>query len=429
MIVKMDTIDGSHGHNAIAYTVNKGKSENREPHPEFLRANFIDEDWLFGGVEPTEAWTMMKLRQDNSGHYVKDPFFRIEICPPQEQCENWSMDDWQKCLDDVIRILDHTDRIGKNGQVIGRHTDLKHSQYIAAIHKDTDNWHIHVVANRITENDEIQDAHRCKERAKMAADAFAKERGWVKAEDRPNQRIENIHKDAIDVLANMGSFSIEDYFAGLRAKGWKVDAKYDSEGICRGYSVGEDVFKPNGQLSSSIRFKASQLKHGRDLTVSRLKKTWDKLHPAKIQSVQPQVQRPVVKVEEPRNVTPVAPAPQKSTVPMVSYLYDDKSFTIPKSIDEIIRQNIVMPKEEDYEGEIDCPDMPLFEDVAKTAAAIFMGYLDAATTTTPTSGGGGGASGGWRDNDDDKERARNAAKAASSMHTPKHSPKRIRRRR
>ena len=434
MIIKMETVSSSHGHNAIAYAIDKGRNEKREPLPEFLHGNFVDGQSVIGSPDPTTVWMEMQLHQKNSRHNVKDGFIRLEICPPQEECQNWSESDWKKCLDDAIRLLDLTDHTTKNGKVNGRHTDLKNSQYVATIHRDTDNWHIHVVANRVTMDGKLQDANWCKERARAAADAFAQERGWVKAADRPNERIEKIHNDAIAVLRGMSSFSIEDYFAGLRAKGWEVDAKYDSKNICRGYSVGEDIMKPNGQLSSAIRIKASDLKHGKDLTVSRLAKTWAALHPVKKPTVQTPTVTPAAKVEKPgiRTEEPKRPAAapaevQKPKESTVAYQHEGKSFEIPKVIDDFIRENITLPKAEDYQNEWNgVPAMPKLDEVASTAAAIFAGYMDAATTVAPTSGGGGGGSSkGWRGkkDDDDRDRARNAAQTASAIHTPPHSKK------
>ena len=39
---------------------------------------------------------------------------------------------------------------------------------------------------------QMQDTHKCKERAKMAADIIAEEYGWTKAEERENRRMERI---------------------------------------------------------------------------------------------------------------------------------------------------------------------------------------------------------------------------------------------
>lgn len=425
MVIKMNTIGSSHGAAAINYAMDKNKSEAREPRPEFLRVNYFEMDSLTGEPPmPTEIHDQMKLLQERSRHNVKDPFFRIEICPPQEECKNWTEKEWQKCLDDAIYHLDHTDCISnKSGKILGHHTDLQHSQWVATIHRDTDNWHIHLVANRLTMDGKMQDGHRCKERAKSAANAFAQKRGWVKAEDRPNQRKNNINRDAYNILRNMTSFNFEDYFARLRARGWLVEETRDSSGVCRGYSVGEEIRKPDGKLSSVIKFKSSELGHSRDLMPSRIKATWQKIQNEKVQDAR-KVEKPTIKVEEPKRLATVVSSPSEPVKPStVSCEYEGEKFEIPKHIDDVIRENIALPDEEDYEGEREgIPEMPELDEVAETAAAIFVGYIAAATTVAPSSGGGGGSTGGWRDKNDE-ERAKNAALQASQMHTPAHSPK------
>lgn len=175
MIIKVNTISSSHGHNAIEYAMNKKMSDKEKP--EFLASAHLPVGDILGPVDSTCIWESMKRRQANSGHKIKDGFFRIEICPPMEKCRNWSMKDWEKLLEDSIRHLDSTDFLGKSGNVIGKHTDIAHSQWIATIHRDTDNYHIHLIANRINENNEVQDDTRCRNRGVLAANKLAEERG------------------------------------------------------------------------------------------------------------------------------------------------------------------------------------------------------------------------------------------------------------
>lgn len=287
MIIKITTISSSHGHNAINYAMNKREKIEKStatqqlPRPFILATNGIPNDNIF--LEPpnaSEVWMDMRMKQMQSRHRIKDGFFRIEICPSKEECQGWRPSDWQKLLDDAIRHLDSTDFVTKSGKVIGKHTDIAHSQYVAAIHRDTDNYHIHLIVNRITMDDRLQDANKVRERGFLAANKLAEERGWVKAIDRDADRKEKIHGDALAVLRQMKAFSLEEYFKAMRAKGWLIDAKYDSQGICRGYSIGEKLYKPNGALSSTVMYQSSKLGFGRDLMVSRLQGTWNSLHPS-----------------------------------------------------------------------------------------------------------------------------------------------------
>ena len=136
------------------------------------------------------------------------------------------------------------------------------------------------MANRLTMDGQMQDTHKCKERAKMAADIIAERYGWVKAEERTNHRMERIHDAAMNVLMGMDTWDIETYFAEMRRNGFEVEPTYDSQGVCRGYSIGEKLYDLDGNYSSTVMYKASAKKfgHGRDLTVSKLYGTWQKLH-------------------------------------------------------------------------------------------------------------------------------------------------------
>lgn len=293
MIIKANPIAASHAGNAIRYAMEKDSKHGGEL-PLFLYSQHIATN-ITGEPFPKDVYDAMRMRQQSSGHNLSSPFWRIEICPPMEECRNWTEEQWQQCLQDTIRLMDTQDYVNpktgkiptrsrkdKNGIIVttpqvGRFK-LADSQLVATIHKDTDDWHIHVIANRITEHNEVMDTHKCNIRALLAANAFADEYGWTKAEDRENQRKERIHADAIEVLKSMQTFSLEKYFAGMRAKGWIVEpGTPDQIGKIHGYSIGEKLYKQNHQSSSTVMYKASSLGHGRDLTVSRLERTWKKL--------------------------------------------------------------------------------------------------------------------------------------------------------
>ena len=299
MVIKMDTIDGAHAANAINYVLDKEKAR-KEDKPVFLAANNIELNPLTDKpYSPVEVLMDMQLLQAASRHRAEKPFWRIELCPPPEVCQNWTMAQWDRFCKDCVQVLDVTDykreavkdKDGKTvidkrtGQpkvkVSGRHTQLANSQYVATIHFDTGKPHVHIVANRLTMDGEMQDTHKCKERAKTAADIIAEKYEWTKAEERDNKRMERIHDAAMKVLKGMDAWDIETYFAGMRRNGFEVEPTYDSQGVCRGYSIGEKLYDLDGNYSSTVMYKASAKKfgHGRDLTVSKLYGTWQKLHP------------------------------------------------------------------------------------------------------------------------------------------------------
>ena len=165
MVIKMDTIDGAHAANAINYVLDKEKAR-KEDKPVFLAANNIELNPLTDKpYSPVEVLMDMQLLQAASRHRAEKPFWRIELCPPPEVCQNWTMAQWDRFCKDCVQVLDVTDykreavkdKDGKTvidkrtGQpkvkVSGRHTQLANSQYVATIHFDTGKPHVHILAS------------------------------------------------------------------------------------------------------------------------------------------------------------------------------------------------------------------------------------------------------------------------------------------
>ena len=286
----MSTIDGAHAANAINYVLDKEKAR-KEDKPVFLASNNIELNPMTGKpYSPVAVLMDMQLLLATSRHKVNEPFWRIELCPPPEVCRNWTIAQWDDFHRDCIRVLDSLDYKREQARpkvkVSGKHTMLAKSQYVATVHFDTGKPHVHIVANRLTMDGEMQDTHKCKERAKTAANIIAEKYGWTKAEERENKRMERIHDAAMKVLKGMDAWDIETYFAGMRRNGFEVEPTYDSRGVCRGYSIGERLYDLDGNYSSTVMYKASAkgFGHGRDITVSKLPNIWQKMHPVVLES-------------------------------------------------------------------------------------------------------------------------------------------------
>lgn len=284
----MTPISGEHASNVINYMLYKEKAK-KEDKPVFLRANHLEVNPLTGlPFSAQEILMDMKLRQATSGHNIKDPYWRCEFCPPPEVCRNWDMEQWGLFLDDCVMIADSL-------IYRGRHLMLANSQFLTAVHFDSGKYHVHFVGNRVTEDNQVMDTHQYKRHAKAIANAIAEKYCWSKAEDRGNLRKERIHTDALTVLKRMSAWNIDDYFRGMQNLGWKVEPRYDSNGVCRGYSIGEDLYTKDGTYSGTVMYKASELGYGRDLTVSKLVLTWQKLHPKEQEEREQSKPQPVVK--------------------------------------------------------------------------------------------------------------------------------------
>lgn len=401
MIIKVNVIDSNHGHNAIAYALTKKqRQENSGDSPIYLRSNFLPDDDILGiPISPFTAYSCMKIHQNNSGHHVKSGFFRIEICPSVEECEGWTMEDWQQCLDDAIRHLDAVELRNRTGKVYAAHMQIARSQYVAAIHRDTDKPHIHLIVNRITEDDKLQDANYCGERAKRAAENMARERRWTKAADVDGARKDKIHEDALDVLRSMEVFSINDYFAGMRARGWVIKAnRRDRDGVLHGYSIGEKLLKKDGTLSSTVLYNASKLGVGRDLTVKNLEHTWKRLHQSDVRISRPgttvssRTSQPVIPPLPAGSA--VAPDVRRPSVPrwecsevLVKPL-DQKEGTmvrVPSLVSDIINNDVKPLNPMDYKDPFS--KIPTQQVIVAAAFFEFLLAVDA-----PVSGGGGGGS-------------------------------------
>ena len=109
MVIKMETIGGAHAANAISYVLDKEKAR-KENKPVFLAANNIELNPLTGKpYSPVEVLMDMQLQQATSKHRAENPFWRIELCPPKEECRDWTMEQWERFCKDCVKVLDSTD--------------------------------------------------------------------------------------------------------------------------------------------------------------------------------------------------------------------------------------------------------------------------------------------------------------------------------
>ena len=413
----MNSIGGSHGGNAIRYAMDKDIEMYREKKVSIIGSNNLDCSDI-AGYELDSAFVkdQMQLTQHKRKEIAK-PFWRIEVCPPMEECQGWTEADWRNFVDEVVGELDRTDVLDKNGKVAAEHTDLAHSQWVAALHRDTDNWHVHIVANRVTEDGRVQDDYRSMTRAQLAANAIADRHGWTRAENRRPARKERIHADAVRVLRNMDRFDLDGYFARMRQLGYKVEARYDAGGVCRGYSIGEEI-RHNGKLSSTIMLQASKLGHSRDLMVSQLEKTWWRLHPESARAQTGGMQHRDFGQNQP--ASPVI----KPKEAFVTWRVGRQYYSVPERLDRLVMQEIRLPQPEEYANEVDgIPDIPSVEDAAGMAVSLLVGMMTA-DAHTGGGGGGGGSDLPWgRDKEKEENFARRAAAVASERCTPAHSAK------
>ena len=387
MIAKASTI--SHGANAIRYSVNKEKAD-------IVKANLLPDN-----ISPEAMYGRMMLVQRkfaeniNKGRPLGRNVIRIEISPSEEESRGWTMNDWASLSNEFIRVFDSIDLSGKTKRASSKQTNLKGSQYIAALHRDSKSGilHLHIDANRVDMEGRINDSHKIGERAVMAANIINERRGWMQSEEIGIRHRQEISVCCMEILRKMDKFSWKQYEAELTKRGYKVHLQEKESGGVYGYSI---------KRGNSI-YKSSVLGIGRSLTPSKIEATWAKLHPQERKS---EPTKPISQQTRTADITPIS-QPVIKHYNIATDEYHSYHVEIPDAADNIIRQNCSLEE---------AHPLAKLEEIQHTALLLFAGYLDAATSMA-TSSGGGSDTGGWgRDKDEDElEWARRCARMANSM--------------
>ena len=387
MIAKASTI--SHGANAIRYSVNKEKAD-------IVKANLLPDN-----ISPEAMYGRMMLVQRkfaeniNKGRPLGRNVIRIEISPSEEESRGWTMNDWASLSNEFIRVFDSIDLSGKTKRASSKQTNLKGSQYIAALHRDSKSGilHLHIDANRVDMEGRINDSHKIGERAVMAANIINERRGWMQSEEIGIRHRQEISVCCMEILRKMDKFSWKQYEAELTKRGYKVHLQEKESGGVYGYSI---------KRGNSI-YKSSMLGIGRSLTPSKIEATWAKLHPQERKS---EPTKPISQQTWTADITPIS-QPVIKHYNIATDEYHSYHVEIPEAADNIIRQNCSLEE---------AHPLAKLEEIQHTALLLFAGYLDAATSMA-TSSGGGSDTGGWgRDKDEDElEWARRCARMANSM--------------
>lgn len=192
----------THGSNAVRYSADKEKAE-------IVKVNHLPDN-----TSSSAMWTrMMALQQKykeklNRHRPFKNTSIRIELSPAKEETEGWTMADWAELAGEYIREFDSIDLSEKAKRENARHTNLQNSQYVVSLHHDSKGQilHLHINANRIDMEGNVNDAHFIHDRAMMAANKITERRGWVQAETKRKWNISQITDDCISILRGMDYF-------------------------------------------------------------------------------------------------------------------------------------------------------------------------------------------------------------------------------
>lgn len=385
MIAKAKVI--SHGANAIRYSVDKDKAE-------IVKTNLLPDD-----ISPTAMWARMlalqKKYEDKLNHYhpLKRNMIRIEVSPTAEETKGWTMEDWQRLADDFIREFDAVDLSAKSKRKSAKATNLKDSQYVVALHRDSKSgiMHLHIDANRIDMKGNVNDAHYIYERAMRAASKIGQQRGWTDAQEVSQQNKDKITQDCLSVLAKMPYFDWGLYEKVLTQMGYNIMLKSDGKGQVRGYSI---------RRGNSI-YKSSELGKGRCLMPSKIEQTWAKLHPQEQKNPVATSPKIAINGQQTKTTSTARQMHTKDSTPVIRHFdfstdeWHHYPVDIPQPCVDVIDKHTVLDADNVFAK---------IGDVQKTAILLFAEYIDAATTIAAQSGGGGSRqTTGWgRDKDEDE---------------------------
>ncbi len=396
-----------HGAANIDYAMGKEMAE-------VVKINGLPKD-----IEPLAMWSrMMQLqhfygKDSHSAHPLKDTALAFEISPTSEESKGWTMADWQQFLAEWIDVFDSVTRVPDKPKVRLKPTNLKNSQYVAALHHDSKSGilHIHLLVNRVGNMGNTNDVSFIGLRAVQAANIMNERRGWKQSADIHEEHLAQINRDCDDILRAMTSFSLDTYFRELEKRGYKVKPQKDKYGQVKAYSV----------FMGNSKFIASKLGHSRNLTVSRIESTWAKMHCDAKSKTQAETKKSVVvPASKQKSSTNTASAEGATMQRLPQRPVGYKVIDVDGK-----KYEVVIPREANqvFHSELELPDgVPASEmlHLMHVAALLFAGYVDAATTIVESHGGGGGVSSGWgRDDDeDDRKWARRCAKMANWLFKP-----------
>lgn len=255
----------AHGIRAMLYV--SGESRNKK-HPEKITR--ICDNFMPQGMDATGIWTEMKFATMNHAN-IKNNVIRMEISPAMEHSEDFTLDDWRQLWYDFAAAFDEQEIRDKDGSVVSPRTNVSGSKSSIWLHEESKSGipHLHAIVCRVDEDGNINNDHAIHLRAQRAAEKVARQRGWTTAMRIHEANIPQVSDDCMEALRKLDEWSWDGYKELLAAKGYELHLRKDKKDMIHGYVL----------CKGNTRFKASELGKGRNLTASRIKQTWEKLHP------------------------------------------------------------------------------------------------------------------------------------------------------
>ena len=306
----------AHGSTALDYIFREGKLGHH------LVSNHLY------GTTPKEIYEEMKMVSDYNKR-CRNKFLRIEIgiAPKDEK---------RLPVSELMGIA----------HLFAKRMGLDNHQWVAVTHKDTDNRHIHIIANRISLCGEVYDTTFVSNRAARVAEDISREKGLtiakeVKAErkyqkskanptrEEAKKELQRICYTLLDKYKCTGITGHSMFLYELSKNGIIIERVKNKQGKVYGLK-----FSYGGQS-----FKASEI--GREFGYRSLKKNFEPTNKKALKRPHQTIQEPIEKNEQPDTGYQLVPKSRSSIsrdndIPQMQSPIDAVADTAMSVVDEVL---------------------------------------------------------------------------------------------
>ena len=287
--------------------------------------------------EPKTIYEEMKVVSDYNSR-CRNKFLRIEIgIAPQ--------DEKRLPVSELMGIA----------HLFAKRMGLDNHQWVAVTHKDTDNRHIHIIANRISLYGEVYDTTFVSNRAARVAEEISREKGLtiareIKAErkyqkakvsqtrEQAKKVVQQICYSLLDKYRDTGITGHSMFLYELNKNGITIEHMKNKQGKVYGLK-----FSFGGQS-----FKASEI--GREFGYRSLQKNFEETNKEEQKKPHQTIQEPIEKKEQPDKSYQLVP-PSRSSIsrdndtPQVQNPISTVADTIVSAADEVVEGlgNLITP--------------------------------------------------------------------------------------
>ena len=306
----------AHGSTALDYIFREGKLGNR-----LAFHNLCSR-------ESKAIYEEMKLVSDYNTR-CRNKFLRIEIgIAPQ--------DEKKLSVSELVQIA----------HLFAKKMGLNNHQWVAVTHKDTDNRHIHIIANRISLYGEVYDTTFVSNRAARVAEDISREKGLtiakeVKAErkhqkvkanptrEEAKKELQRICYTLLDKYKGTGITGNSMFLYELNKNGITIERVKNKQGKVYGLK-----FSYRGQS-----FKASEI--GREFGYRSLKNNFEPTNKEALKRPHQTIQEPIEKNEQPDTGYQLVPKSRSSIsrdndIPQMQSPIDAVADTAMSVVDEVL---------------------------------------------------------------------------------------------